>query len=92
VVALYRPLTIQAESGIASTSEQSKEPLRGAVPQLIDDHSDNDDTADDNVGVRVWDGQLAATTANGGDDELIVILTSVGGRDFADTRELPLEI
>ena len=69
VVALYRPLAIQTESGIASTSEQSKEPLRGAVPQLIDDHSDNDDTADDNVGVRVWDGQLAATTANGGDDE-----------------------
>ncbi len=39
------------------------------MPQLVDDHGDNNDAANDYVCVGVWDGQLAAAAANCSDDE-----------------------
>lgn len=39
------------------------------MSQLVDNHGDNDDAANDNMGVGIWDGQLAATAANGSNDQ-----------------------
>ena len=39
------------------------------MPELVHNHRDNDAPANDDVRVRIWNGQLAATAANHRDDQ-----------------------
>ena len=56
-------------SHCVSSAKHPKKPLRGPVSQLVDNHGDNDDATNENLGVRIRNGQLAATAANYGDDQ-----------------------
>ena len=57
------------ELGFVAPRKHSKEPFGRAVTELIDDHGDNDDAADDDVSVGVGDRQLVTTAAYHRDDQ-----------------------